>query len=48
MTEIIISLGKNFFFIGFAIMMLCGIFSLVNNIKSVFKKEKNNTDDDKQ
>ena len=48
MTKIIISLGESFFFIGFAIVMLCGIFSLVYNIKSVFKKEKHNTDDDKQ
>lgn len=46
MTKIIILLGMIATFLGFALIMLCGIFSMLHDIKSVFKKETNNTDDE--
>lgn len=39
MASIIILLGVIASFLGFALVMLCGIYSMLHDIKSLFKKE---------
>lgn len=39
MTSIIVLLGVIAVFLGFIGMMMCGIFSLLHDLKKLFKKE---------